>query len=119
LKFEFERYLAVYRGNRGSYPYRPLAVKIRRSVKKTLIGGRNVVFVGHQDGIRELSLANHQSVPSPFSLSLSHLSLSKEPNPTKRAPPDLQHNNNHRMEAELSNIFFFCFQTMPQPGFLF
>jgi hypothetical protein len=34
LKFEFERYLAVYRGNRGSYPYRSRAVKIRRSVKK-------------------------------------------------------------------------------------
>jgi hypothetical protein len=39
LKFEFERYLAVYRGNRGSYPYRSRAVKIRRSVKKTLVVG--------------------------------------------------------------------------------
>jgi hypothetical protein len=33
LKFEFERYLAVYG---GSYRYRSLAVKIQRSVEKTL-----------------------------------------------------------------------------------
>jgi hypothetical protein len=37
LKFEFERYLAVYRGNRGCYRYRWRAVKTYRSVKKTLM----------------------------------------------------------------------------------
>jgi hypothetical protein len=34
LKFEFERYLAVYRGTNR---YRPLAVKTQRLVKKTLL----------------------------------------------------------------------------------